>query len=202
MLGGCQCGRCGKKSLTGPLLILVIVVTSALIGVIIRPIVLPTCPDNSRVTDQSTTSSPATETTTQELSSNGKPYPWKDIRLPRDILPESYHIHMHPNITESWFKGLVEIHLRVEKETDFIIFHAKNINITNHGLIYDSPGKRKVNIVEAIEYKPFEQYYLKLDRTLLQNDKVMLTVEFNGALLRKLTGFYKSSYKTKANETR
>ncbi|XP_064596081.1 endoplasmic reticulum aminopeptidase 2-like [Liolophura sinensis] len=194
------CSR--NKAMAATIATGLVILAVALFAAFARPVLHPSCPVASYFINQSTTETPVPITTTPELATNGKPFPWKKIRLPRDVIPEWYHIHMHPNLTESWFRGNVEMHLRVLKATNFIVFHVKEMNITSYSLKFDKTDGEEISVVEALEYKKFEQYYLGLDRTLTKNEQILLRVEFRAKLVSKLAGLYKSMYHTKDNQTR
>ena len=33
------------------------------------------------------------------IATNGEEFPWKDLRLPKTLMPHSYDIFLHPNLT-------------------------------------------------------------------------------------------------------
>lgn len=133
------------------------------------------------------------------LATNGQLFPWKDIRLPRSILPDTYKIFLHPNISESVFSGRVTINASVVDNTDFIIFHVKDLNITSVKVLR---GEVEVVVSDELEYKQNEQYYVKVRERLPSESRITIIITFSGALVNKLGGFYKSSYKTSDGQTR
>ncbi|KAK6184662.1 hypothetical protein SNE40_007092 [Patella caerulea] len=133
------------------------------------------------------------------IATNGKEFPWKNIRLPESILPISYDIFMHPNISTSVFKGRVKIMLDIQHETDFIVFHITDLNITDYSI---TASGSNVIAREFMEYKKNKQFYILLERSLKTSENVQLEVKFEGQLISKLEGFYKSTYKTKDGEER
>jgi hypothetical protein len=135
------------------------------------------------------------------ISTNGKPFPYKEIRLPDSVIPLSYQLKLHPNISLSIFKGSVKISCDIKKPTDFIVFHVKNLTITKLE-VSDVKSSRKVPVSHWLEYVTNEQIYVKLDTRLEAGSKVILDVEYQGDLVKKLAGFYKSMYKTKSGEER
>ncbi|ESO89719.1 hypothetical protein LOTGIDRAFT_218512 [Lottia gigantea] len=133
------------------------------------------------------------------ISKNGEEYPWKDVRLPSFVIPKSYKLIMHPNISKSEYHGEVTIDLEVKKETDFIVFHAIDFNITNYSV---TSNDKTISVKKHLQYETFEQFYLQLERKIQPSENLKLSVMFKGELKPKLHGFYKSSYKTKAGEQR
>ncbi|KAL8563888.1 hypothetical protein ACOMHN_049544 [Nucella lapillus] len=146
---------------------------------------------------------PTTPTTPQPpkdyISTDGRPFPWKDIRIPRSVRPENYEIFLHPNVSRSVFGGSVRIHTTVVKATDWFVFHVKTMNVTKVRVLR---GEVEVEVGDQMEYRANEQYYVKLKQTLAADSKVIIVVEFHAALVKKLAGFYKSTYRTAAGESR
>ncbi|KAK3598030.1 hypothetical protein CHS0354_042397 [Potamilus streckersoni] len=134
------------------------------------------------------------------VATNGKPFPWKNVRLPDSVLPIEYNIFLHPNISLSVFQGVANILCKVQKETDFIIFHIKDLNISDYGVKLSNG--QNILVKENLEYKKNEQVYIRLERPLLTGTQFNLEVKFLGQLTGKLSGFYKSSYKTDKGEER
>lgn len=85
-------------------------------------------------------------------ATNGQIFPWNNIRLPPFIKPTRYNITIHPNLTTLEVKGIdsvsfyqiitllykyidfsgqVSIEFVVEKDTNFIVLHSKNLTITD-----------------------------------------------------------------------
>ena len=142
---------------------------------------------------------PAAKTEKTYVSTDGRPFPWKDIRLPRSVLPDAYEIFLHPNLTRSVFSGKVTVRCSVVDSTDFLVFHVKDLNVTGVALLR---GEVAVEVADRMEYKANEQFYVRLRQPLAAGSKVTLVVDFSAALVKKLAGFYKSSYQTAAGETR
>ncbi|CAG5120980.1 unnamed protein product, partial [Candidula unifasciata] len=143
------------------------------------------------------------------ISTNGEPFPWRDLRLPRTLIPESYSIFLHANITESYFTGNVHMNLRVDQDTDFIVFHTKELNLSNIN-IYVAHDRNsslrnfntKVSVLKELEYVRNEQYYLHLGASVKSSSFVQVQVDFRGSLpsSNSMRGFYKSSYTLRGQE--
>jgi hypothetical protein len=55
-----------------------------------------------------------------------------DSDLPRDVLPESYHLEIRPFPEEGYFTGRVRINVTCHKATDAITLHAhENLQIAH-----------------------------------------------------------------------
>lgn len=64
-------------------------------------------------------------------ATNGQVFPWNNVRLPSFVRPTRYNITIHPNLTTLEVKGQVSIEFHVEKDTQFIVLHSKNLTITD-----------------------------------------------------------------------
>ncbi|XP_059162409.1 endoplasmic reticulum aminopeptidase 1-like isoform X2 [Physella acuta] len=142
------------------------------------------------------------------IATNGEPFPWKDLRLPGTVVPESYSIFLHANISQSYFKGRVEMVLEVVSDTNFIVFHTQDLNISDLSLyeVLDHRlefSKTRLQVRQELEYPRNDQYYVRLDSTIRAKTRLELHVNFRGSLesVSKMKGFYKSEYTVKG-ETR
>jgi len=129
--------------------------------------------ENKPVSNTQTTIKP-NQSAEEFISTNGQPFPYHDIRLPKNIVPVSYNIYLHPNITESNFTGSVTIICDVKKSTDFVVFHMKNLTIEMISVTRAGAGDN----AEAygggrwLEYTKNEQIYVALDKTIPDNTQV------------------------------
>ncbi|XP_047739916.1 endoplasmic reticulum aminopeptidase 1 [Hyalella azteca] len=126
------------------------------------------------------------------LSTSGEVFPWSNIRLPVHIRPLHYSLHLHPNLTTRHMDGQVTIKFTTREETNFIIVHSRNINITNYSL-HDKYLQRNT-ITKFLEYPKNEQLYLGVRNTLRRGSNYTLFLEYNIALNEGLDGVYLSSY--------
>jgi hypothetical protein len=95
------------------------------------------------------------------VATNGDPFPWDDIRLPKFIIPIRYDIELTPNLTTGWVKGIEKLIFRVTEETNFIVFHSKNITITSRTI------NERLNVERMLEFPHREQIYLETDDVML-----------------------------------
>lgn len=142
------------------------------------------------------------------IATNNELFPWNNPRLPTFIRPMRYKINIHPNLTTLDVKGQVTIDFQVEKETNFIVFHSKNLTLTEKHLIsnalptsLDRKGHR-LPITRFLEYPSGQQVYMELKEKLRKKVNYTLVVRFNSRLGRDLEGFYLSSYVNKQGETK
>ena len=88
------------------------------------------------------------------LATNGDAFPWDDIRLPAFIVPIRYDIELTPNLTTGWVKGIEKLIFRVTEESNFIVFHSKNITITSRTI------NERLNVERMLEFPHREQVIL------------------------------------------
>lgn len=91
--------------------------------------------------------------------------------------------------------------VRVISQTDFVVFHIKDLNVTHFDVKSLKDGE-PIHTTEYLEYKEGQQFYIKLGRSLEVDEQVEVTVKFEALLVNKLVGFYKSSYKLSTGEER
>ncbi|KAL5020171.1 hypothetical protein ScPMuIL_003063 [Solemya velum] len=174
----------------------IFILTITIIASFARPGSFP-CQDTNL---EQTTAAPVT-TTPGYIATNGEVFPWKNVRLPRNIIPLTYDIFLHPNITTGIFTGKVNIVARIESPTDFLVFHAKDLNITDFSVHLRYSG-HNILAKKFLEYRRNMQRYVRLERELADPDEIILQIKYQGKLSDSLSGFYKSSYKNKHGITR
>lgn len=151
-------------------------------------------------TDQSqSTKKPAVPT---YISTNGKPFPYHNIRLPTSVKPLHYHISLKTNISGSTFGGSVTIQCSIEEDkTDAIVIHVKDLNIKNVK-VQNNATKEDLSVTEHLIYEENEQMYVKMASEMMKGMVVALKIEYDAELRTNLSGFYKSMYKTNDGEKR
>lgn len=132
------------------------------------------------------------------IATNGQPFPWMSMRLPKTVFPVHYDLSIHPNLTTLDFSGVVRIQLDVREDTKTIVLHAKQMQVSNVFLL--SP--ESVRPLKVLEYHRFHQLALVSDTTLTKGRKYEVHMEFAANLSDSFHGFYKSSYHTSTGEVR
>ncbi|XP_025602401.2 endoplasmic reticulum aminopeptidase 2-like isoform X3 [Athalia rosae] len=160
------------------------------------------------------------------IATNGEIFPWNNVRLPTFAHPTRYNITIHPNLTTLEVKGQVTIEFYVDKETNFIVFHSKNLTInekvslntrrrsnpslkfhsTSHSswsqMVQDRKGHR-LKISQLLEYPKHQQLYLELEESKFRKrGNYTVHLRFTSKLSNELEGFYLSSYITAEGEKR
>ncbi|XP_069679088.1 endoplasmic reticulum aminopeptidase 1-like isoform X3 [Periplaneta americana] len=134
------------------------------------------------------------------LATNGEVFPWNNVRLPSFVHPTRYTLRIHPNLTTLEVKGQVTIEFHVDKETNFIVFHSKNLTITEKN-VQNRKGQQ-FNITRMLEYPAAQQIYLQVKEKFKVKGYYILNLRFQFWLSRELEGFYISSYHTEDGETK
>ncbi|GFS00691.1 aminopeptidase [Elysia marginata] len=141
-------------------------------------------------------------------ATNGEEFPWREVRLPKTLIPQSYDIFLHPNISRSEFSGHVKMILRVMEETDVVLFHVQQLNVSKVEVMLDGSGDAASNrfdqpvaIKRELEYPTNQLYYVQLGEQLSAGSFLEVKVEFSGQLLKDdMDGFYLSSYTVNGEE--
>jgi len=125
------------------------------------------------------------------MATTGEVFPWDDVRLPIFIRPLSYDLELTPNLTTLAVKGIIKLIFQVTEETDFIVFHIKNIKITSKVI------NEKLLVKRLLEYPEREQMYLETTTPMKPGKTFSVRLKFEYNLTHSLEGFYLSTYKDK-----
>lgn len=136
------------------------------------------------------------------MATNGLPFPWSKMRLPNYIVPVHYHLLIHPNLTTLRFNGSVKIELDVKNNTNWVVLHSKNLKIFTATVLDEHETHLSDKVLSVLEYPPHEQIAIFSPKILTSGEKYFLYLEFGAPLSDGFYGFYKSTYRTKAGETR
>lgn len=152
--------------------------------------------------DQSVDSKMTTATPVEDyIATNGEKFPWRSVRLPTSVSPLEYDIYLHPNLTQGKFSGKVTIKCNVITTTKFIVLHTKDLVISKT-LLKVLPDGKEMKVSKQLEYITNEQIYLELESSIPAKTDISLEITFEGKLIKKLSGFYLSSYRDRNNVTR
>jgi len=129
-------------------------------------------------------------------------YPYHQERLPKDVVPEKYHLWIKPNTAgKTDFCGEVKIDLKCVHSTKYIILHSKDLNITSYGLY--KQGSSKQVLLPPMKTNPkYDQILFEAKSSLVSGQKYELFIAFSGhmkdadikANTYLLTGFFRRSY--------
>ena len=131
-----------------------------------------------------------------------KPLP-KDIRLPLNVRPLHYNVHLRPDIyggdPELFnFTGSVAIYVTCTRRTDTITLHMKHLDILNVTIDIHSGSHSEEQSPTCLSWRDDtlrEFLVLSFDRPLKQGFQYRVMIHFEGRLKQNLIGIYLSSYK-------
>ena len=87
------------------------------------------------------------------------------------------------------------------EETKFIVLHSRDLVVSNF-LVKILPDNEEKKITKNLEYVKNEQIYLDLESSIPAGNEILIKMHFEGKLIKKLSGFYLSSYEDSKNVTR
>uniref|UniRef100_A0A8C7ZPB1 Leucyl/cystinyl aminopeptidase n=1 Tax=Oryzias sinensis TaxID=183150 RepID=A0A8C7ZPB1_9TELE len=125
------------------------------------------------------------------LATNGELFPWTQLRLPQSVHPLSYELTLTPDLDNMTFAGIAVINMSVLHNTNRIVLHGLNLNISNIG---DGPASN----VTVLQYKANQQIAVKFTEYLKVGQYCVLTLTYSANLSSTYDGFYSSSYTDKS----
>lgn len=131
-------------------------------------------------------------------ATNGQPFPWGRMRLPKTVTPVHYDLSLHPNLTTLDFTGVVRILLDVHEDTSTVVLHAKHMEISSAHLL----APEGFQPLRVLEYPPSHQLALLSDSVLTRGRRYEVVLGFAANFSDSFHGFYKSSYRTSSGEVR
>nr|CAD7255953.1 unnamed protein product [Timema shepardi] len=139
-----------------------------------------------------------------------------DLRLPREVVPTGYRLHLTPYLEEARFKGRVWINITCLEGTDTVILHAhedlnishsdvtiKKLNEETHDkdgeephMIIGHPMNFKGVTISSTKKDPNRQWYIiMLSEKLWKNHMYQVDIAFSGDLnTDDSEGFFRGSY--------
>lgn len=134
----------------------------------------------------------------QPIATNGKLFPWAQIRLPTAVAPVRYDLTLHPNLTSMTFRGSVTISLQALQATWNIVLHSTGHNISRVTFMTAVSSQEKE--VDVLEYPLHEQIAIVAPETLLEGHNYTLKIEYSANISSSSYGFYGISYRDESNE--
>src|SRR6516225_5576496 len=115
-------------------------------------------------------------------------------RLPRDIYPESYLIHLEPNVEQRITDGTESIDIRVQNPTNRIVLNAVEIKIVSARIAH---GENQDELTP--QYDAAQQTVSFDTKGILASGSYTLTLRFTSEILETPHGLFIESYQTSGN---
>ncbi|XP_066591881.1 putative aminopeptidase-2 [Prorops nasuta] len=117
------------------------------------------------------------------------------FRLPNDTLPIQYIIKLIPYLKENnfTFDGTISTIFKVQKPTDKVVLHVKDLNLDEEYTKLESNGNF-MKPVEHYYHKEFEQLQLSF-ANILKPGIYTMHFKYRGVLNNVTEGFFRTSYK-------
>ena len=125
------------------------------------------------------------------------------VRLPRNVLPDTYRIFMEPDLENGQFTGEETIFVTVDSATKDVVLNSVGLEIGEVEIARTSEeGHGKwIAPEQTIENKEKQQITFRFQQAL-KPGKHELRIKFGGKLNEKLEGFYLSSFTDEKGEKR
>ncbi|KAH8765892.1 puromycin-sensitive aminopeptidase [Hyaloscypha sp. PMI_1271] len=117
-----------------------------------------------------------------------------DYRLPKNVKPTHYDLHLEPDLENGSFGGSVVIHFDVLQDTKFILLNSDEIKILTTVLVQSSGKSTKI---ESVHYHELQQtIMIPLPESIPAGSKIRIRQTFKGRLnsSKKMSGFNRSRY--------
>ncbi|KAH9509726.1 hypothetical protein Btru_044348 [Bulinus truncatus] len=139
---------------------------------------------------------------TLDILNPGEHEPWSSIRLPRTVLPTDYDIHVRVDLKEFTYHGAVNITVRVNTETKFVVFHRSHIEIDNSSILITSAYFPPRTVVRQSHVPGKNFHILEVNKEMTAGSVYTLTIgHYYGHLEKNLRGLYLSSYEKQDGNT-
>jgi len=138
-----------------------------------------------------TTEAPITTTT---------PTPPASHRLPGYFVPSHYDVDLRPDIygpdsADFSFTGEVSIHLECVQATTFAVVHKRQIEVDESTInVYDVTNGENIAVRGVTFDEVTEFFSIKLAKTVIPGDQVVISMKFKGPLRLDMVGMYWSDY--------
>ena len=130
---------------------------------------------------------------------NGNPQPntYSSVRLPTDLEPLLYHIHLTPDLDTLAVTGTANIMIKTLSATNKVVLHSKDMTISSTSLKINDD----VSSIKSTYFVEEHDFFIVEVNSLQAGDNIELSLEFNYTLRDDLVGFYLSTYKAANGDT-
>jgi len=111
-------------------------------------------------------------------------------RLPYDVVPRRYQLHLRPDLDTETFSGTVTIDAEATRESSRVVMHAQELSVTS-AAVTNGPSAMEATVRADPDHD--DRIVLQLSREL-EPGPLRIELAFSGKLLEQLRGLYKSTY--------
>ncbi|CAH2039560.1 unnamed protein product, partial [Iphiclides podalirius] len=123
-------------------------------------------------------------------------------RLPKNVVPKHYKLHLIPNLEKFTFSGKTEVKVSIVNSTKEIVLNCLDLELTSVKLQYENGGPDSMlKPAEVRLSAPDETAIIAFEKPLHEGDAT-LYCEFIGEINDKMKGLYRSKYLTPGGEER
>lgn len=148
---------------------------------------------------------PVDSTAAPVMTTAGPTGVWANIRLPLDLIPESYVVDLRPILEADadgkyWFFGSSSVRYRCENPTKHVVIHTTKLEFTEDDVSLTSGGSN-VDVANTMFYEPNQYFVVETAENCVKGQ--MYTLAFNnfkGELADDLDGLYRSEYDKSTGE--
>ncbi|XP_030370506.1 glutamyl aminopeptidase isoform X2 [Scaptodrosophila lebanonensis] len=170
-----------------------------------KPILSTSADNNAQTTQVPATATRIMVTVSPAIKAASKVLKNLGYRLPKEIKPSKYTLHLRPDLSQKSFTGNISINIQVLEPISFIPVHIKQLNVSTENVerLNDS-GAPLQTMKPALSFAyPEYEYWVTEFEQPLEVGNYTLHLNFNGSLADRITGLYQSSYLDKlSNSTR
>jgi len=130
--------------------------------------------------------------------------PWLNARLPQHVIPVHYNLALFPDVydpdhDDARFYGNVSILINItSKPTRHLLVHANKLTIRKTTVRLHRSSETthddSVHVQTAFNYTDNQYWVVQLDSDLEPASSVWLDMTFEGSMIGRLTGLYRTSY--------
>lgn len=121
-------------------------------------------------------------------------------RLPLDIRPIKYKLYIHPDLKGKTCEGTVSIQIEIDKETNLIVMHAKNLEIESISIL-NMMARMRIRVRSFYVDNEREMLFIELDELLYTSTPYTVSISYS-CQLGGLVGLYASTYLGANDESR
>jgi Peptidase M1 N-terminal domain len=115
----------------------------------------------------------------------------ENYRLPNNVVPSIYDLHIVVDLDGLKFSGTETIYVRANQPTSVIELHLLDLSVSDVQVI---EGTNAIAISEKIYKNDTQMFKITLDASLMAGRKYQIKMNFEGEIRDDMKGLYRSSY--------